>query len=144
RLVFDAPLLPLGTPANTSTPPIALGRATLFFLGGEPVHASYPGEIDALLSRLDKRGVLSANANPFTAAPVSSSNPLAALARRSHPVAVLEALRDEVRELATKLLRASYGEWVFFQDEDFAESTPLTAVNPFGFILDEKRRSLAP
>ncbi len=116
-------------------------RGTLFFLGGEPVYAATAGSSESLVKRLGEKGQLRP---PPTNDPLAKMNPLAKLSRCSHPVAVLEALRDEVREFCSQLLVPQFGEWAFFDDEGFVEYTPLTAVNPFGFVLDARRRALTP
>ncbi|HEY4221982.1 MAG TPA: serine/threonine-protein kinase [Myxococcota bacterium] len=118
---------------------------SLFFLAGEPVHAAPQNAALLLEKRLTARGALAGV--PKTPPPLPSSrvtNPLLALSRRSHPVVVLEALRDEVRELCSQLLAMQFGEWAFYDDDDFAEAVPLTAVNPFGFALEARRKTLAP
>ncbi|HEY4222321.1 MAG TPA: serine/threonine-protein kinase, partial [Myxococcota bacterium] len=133
--------LMLELPDHPATP-----RATLFFLHGEPVHAD---TVDPtfVLRHLESRGALAVDArarlsdakDPGTTTPQQ----LVRL-RLAKPVAVLEALRDEVRDLARSILEAKHGSWRFFDDVEFADCTPLTAVNPFGLVLDARRRTLAP
>jgi serine/threonine protein kinase len=128
RLVIEAAPAPTGT---------------LFFLAGEPVHAQPLGGIaPAVEKRLEQRGGLADVASrPATRA---RTNPLTQLARRANPVAVLECLRDEVREFATQILTAQFGQFAFYEDSEFPDHTPLTNVNPFGFVLEAKRRALSP
>lgn len=116
-----------GTPQDT----------TLFFFAGEPVHLGISDRGVAIERRLAERGGL----QPAAA---TARHTLAGLARRADPVAVLEALRDEVRDFGRKLLATHSGGWAFFEDEDVLESTPLTAVNPFGFVLEARRRTTPP
>ena len=112
---------------------------TLFFFGGEPVHLAISDGGTAIEQRLEARGVL----KPATST-VKPRHPLAGLARRADPVAVLEALREEVRDFAKSLLAATSGGWAFFADERIVDTMPLTAVNPFGFALEARRRTTPP
>ncbi len=112
----------------------------LYFFAGEPVHVA-AADGAALERRLAARGPLKAPSPPR---PGMGKNLFAALSRRSNPVAVLEALREEVREFSRALLSAQAGAWAFFDGERFAASTPLTAVNPFGLVLEARRRATPP
>ena len=118
-------------------------KGTLFVLHGEPVHAVPVDGDEALLKRLEARRALhpSARVNAST-----SMNLVSQIARNrwAKPVAVLEALRDEVREFARALFGAVQGLWRFFDDVEFADTTPLTAVNPFGLVLEARRKGLEP
>ena len=118
-------------------------RGTLFFLQGEPVHAA-TADADALvLGRLEERGALLTNARTKIS---PSLNLVAQIARHrlARPVPVLEALRDGVRDCARMILAARSGGWRFFPDVEFADCTPLTVVNPFGLVLEARRRTMAP
>ena len=109
---------------------------TIFFLAGEPVHVAISDAGVALEQRVRARGPLREAA--------AGRHPLATLARRAGPVAVLEALRDEVREACRRVLSAELGAWGFFDDAELLDVTPLTGVNPFGFVLEAQLRALAP
>lgn len=109
---------------------------TLFFLAGDPVHFAVTDDGAALERRLRERGALK------EAAP--GRHALSTLARRAGPIAVLEALRDEVRDTCRRLLTAELGAWGFFDDEGSLDAAPLTAINPFGFVLEAQLRALPP
>jgi CheY-like chemotaxis protein len=51
-----------------------------------------------------------------------------------------EVVRDQVMALATQ----AAGEFRFIEDRSFLDTAPLLKVNPFGLILDSRRRQLAP
>ncbi|MCC7071183.1 MAG: serine/threonine protein kinase [Deltaproteobacteria bacterium] len=109
---------------------------TLFFLGGEPVHWAIADGGAALERRVRARGPLRDTA--------PGRHVLATLARRAGPVVVLEALRDEVREACRHVLSAELGAWGFFDDAEAIDATPLSGVNPFGFVLEAQLRALPP
>jgi serine/threonine protein kinase len=117
-----------------------LQEATLFFFAGEPVHLGITDWGTAIQRRLSERGAL----KPAPPGIATARHPLASLARRADPVAILEALRDEVRDFGRAFLAAAAGQWSFFDDERILESMPLTAVNPFGFVLEARRRATPP
>ncbi|MBI1945515.1 MAG: serine/threonine protein kinase [Deltaproteobacteria bacterium] len=109
---------------------------TLYFLAGEPVHFAIADGGAALERRLRERGALK------EAAP--GRHVLATLARRAGPVPVLEALRDEVRDACRRVLGAELGGWGFYDDEAYLDAVPLTAINPFGFVLEAQLRAIPP
>ncbi len=142
RLLVELPFPGAAAPGGATAP----ARGTLFFLHGEPVHAASPEADEALVARLAERAALAdaAAARDKQRRAMTSVPALLVRHRLARPVPVLEALRDAVRDFARAVIDATGGSWRFFDDVDFAEHTPLTAVNPFGLVLEARRKRLAP
>ncbi|OGQ24809.1 MAG: hypothetical protein A2138_18365 [Deltaproteobacteria bacterium RBG_16_71_12] len=122
-----------------AAPPVLSG--SIYFLRGEPVHASRIEGEPALYASLVARGLVAPGQTPEPGVSLVSS-----LVRRRlvQPIPLLEALRDEVRSFVRSLLTANDGTYRFFDDSKFFDYTPLTVVSPFGLLLEHKRRSLQP
>lgn len=116
---------------------------TMYFFAGEPVHVLVNDEGRALEKRLADKQLLTHSAVAALTA-TRARHPIAILTARAGPVPVLEALRDEVRDFARQILHATAGAWGFFDDDASLDHAPLTAVNPFGFVLEARRRSTPP
>jgi serine/threonine protein kinase len=117
-------------------------QSTLCILQGEPVHLVVTDGGASLERRLAARAVLRGLDEVPAAA--SARHPIAALSRRADPISVLEALREEVRAFGIALLATPSGEWSFFDDARFVDVSPLTPVNPFGLVLEARRRTMQP
>ncbi len=122
-----------------AAPPALSG--SIYFLRGEPVHASRIEGEAALLSSLISRGLVPPGQRAEPGVPLV---PSLVRQRLVQPVPLLEALRDEVRGFVRALLAANDGTYRFYDDNKFFEYTPLTMVSPFGLLLEHKRRSLQP
>src|SRR5688572_21624757 len=129
--------------------------ATIAFFGGEPAHVQPAGDerYAALTRRLEAKGALRpppadddglADVLEPSRARAPSAAPLLALAQRSSPLVVLEALRDEVRDACRAVRDAPCGSWAFYDGDEFVDDTPLTPVNTFGLVLEARRRTMQP
>ena len=105
----------------------------LLFLAGEPVHLVSTDGGAAVERRVRERGRFRDAA--------AGRTPLATLARRSSAISVLEALREEVREACRQLFSVGGGSWRFFDDPGALDTAPLTAVNPFGLVVEAQLRA---
>jgi hypothetical protein len=55
-----------------------------------------------------------------------------------------EFMRELVRDFVLALANAATGAYRFDEDKKFLEVAPLLKVNPFGLILESRRRSMQP
>jgi CheY-like chemotaxis protein len=124
---------------------VADGEAcgTLFLHRGEPVWADDPEGDVGLYKKLVTKGFLSPT-QPVE--PVAEGALLGALMQvglldgeRMHAF-MREVVRDRVIAVATQ----AHGRYRFTEDRTFLDTAPLLKVNPFGLILDSRRRRLAP
>jgi CheY-like chemotaxis protein len=118
-------------------------RGTLYLHRGEPVWASDPAGDAGLYRKLVQKGFLRPD---HTVAPVAEGALLGSLLQagvldgeRMHAF-MREVVRDQVIAVATQ----TAGEYRFIEDRSFLDTAPLLKVNPFGLILDSRRRQLAP
>jgi serine/threonine protein kinase len=118
----------------------AHASGTIYFVGGEPAYVERAN--DRNMRSLEERLLVRRALQPLTGERVPTT--LLSLALRSSPVAVLEALRDEVRDLCRSVRDAASGTWVFFDGDDFIDEVPLTPVNTFGLVLEARRRTMQP
>lgn len=111
----------------------------LFFVRGEPVHAEPAGGSAFLVESLRSRGVTTQLTAHKTVRASIASFARAGVA----PVRLIELLRDTSREMVRALITTVGGAYRF-KLEDPPDDIPLVAVNPFGQLLDARRRRLRP
>lgn len=116
---------------------------TLYLHGGEPVWADDSGGDAGLYRKLVQKAFLRPD---HVVDPVPEGALLGSLLQagvldggRMHAF-MREVVRDQVIAVATE----TTGEYRFIEDRSFLDTAPLLKVNPFGLILDSRRRQLAP
>jgi hypothetical protein len=118
-------------------------RGTLYLHRGEPVWADDAAGDAGLYRKLVQKTFLRPDA---AVDPVPEGALLGSLlqagvldADKMHAF-MREVVRDQVIAVATQ----TTGEYRFIEDRSFLDTAPLLKVNPFGLILDSRRRQLAP
>jgi hypothetical protein len=118
-------------------------RGALYLHRGEPVWADDPDGDAGIYRKLVQKGVLRPDA---AIEAVAEGALLGALlqtglldADRMHAF-MREVVRDRVIAVATQVA----GGYAFTEDRSFLDTAPLLKVNPFGLILDSRRRRLSP
>lgn len=118
-------------------------RGTLYLYRGEPVWADDP-EGDAVLYRkLIQKSFLNLS-EPVD--PVGQGELLGWLMQRGllTGAQMHDFMREVVRDRVIDVAVQNGGTYQFKEDRSFLDTAPLLKVNPFGLILDSRRRRLAP
>ncbi|MCC7109140.1 MAG: hypothetical protein IT382_07625 [Deltaproteobacteria bacterium] len=116
---------------------------TLYFYRGEPVWADDPQGDAGLHRRLVQRGRLKPDAQLER---VPQGQLLGSLVQKGllSGQQMHEFMRELVRDFVLALANAGSGAYRFDEDRNFLDVAPLLKVNPFGLILESRRRSLPP
>lgn len=116
---------------------------TLYFYRGEPVWADDPLGDVGLHRRLVQRGRLKPDAQLDR---VPQGQLLGSLVQKGLLTGqqMHEFMRELVRDFVLALANAKSGAYRFDEDKKFLEVAPLLKVNPFGLILESRRRSTPP
>lgn len=116
---------------------------TLYFYRGEPVWADDPQGDAGLHRRLVQRGRLKPDAQLER---VPQGQLLGSLVQKGllSGQQMHEFMRELVRDFVLALANAATGTYRFDEDKNFLDVAPLLKVNPFGLILESRRRSLPP
>jgi len=118
-------------------------QGTLFLHRGEPVWADDPAGDAGLYRKLVQKGFL----RPEQAVDAVAEGALLGSLLQS---GVLDGekmhafMREVVRDRVIAVATQQQGEYRFVEDRAFLDTAPLLKVNPFGLILDSRRRQLAP
>jgi CheY-like chemotaxis protein len=118
-------------------------QGTLYLHRGEPVWADDPAGDAGLYRKLVQKGFLPPELpiDPVPEGSLLGSLMAAGVLGADRMQAFMrEVVRDRVIALATQQL----GEYRFTEDRSFLETAPLLKLNPFGLILDSRRRQLPP
>ena len=116
---------------------------TVFIYEGEPVWAEVSGGDAAIYQRLVQKRLLAPDA-PVAAVPEGQLlHSLARSGQLSQSV-VQDFMRGVVRDGILELASKSGGSYRFVEDPAFRQATPLFRLNPFGLILESKRRGMTP
>ena len=117
--------------------------ATLYFYRGEPVWADDPLGDAGLHRRLVQRGRLKPN-QPLDRVPQGQL--LGSLVQKGilSGQQMHEFMRELVRDVVLALANAGNGAFRFDEDRKFLDVAPLLKVNPFGLILESRRKSMLP
>lgn len=116
---------------------------TLYFYRGEPVWADDPGGDAGLFRRLVQKGKL----KPDTALEaVAEGQLLGALIQKGllSAAQMHEFMRELVRDGVLNVATASVGSYRFDEDRNFLDVAPLLRVNPFGLVLESRRKVVSP
>lgn len=116
---------------------------TLYFYRGEPVWADDPLGDAGLHRRLVQRGRLKPNQQLDR---VPQGQLLGSLVQKGilSGQQMHEFMRELVRDVVLALANAGTGAFRFDEDKKFLEVAPLLKVNPFGLILESRRKSMPP
>ncbi|MBI1948436.1 MAG: hypothetical protein HYS27_22310 [Deltaproteobacteria bacterium] len=116
---------------------------TLYFYRGEPVWADDPLGDAGLHRRLVQRGRLKPDQKLDR---VPQGQLLGSLVQKGVLTGqqMHEFMRELVRDFVLALANAASGAYRFDEDKKFLEVAPLLKVNPFGLILESRRRSMPP
>ncbi len=120
-----------------------VARGALYMYRGEPVWAEEAEGDAGLYERLVRKGL------------VRPEQELAAVEDGALLGALLDAgilsatqlhdfMRDFVRDVVIAVAQQQSGRYHFTEDRAFLDTAPLFRVNPFGLILDARRRALSP
>lgn len=116
---------------------------TLYFYRGEPVWADDPAGDAGLFRRLVQKGKL----KPDTALDaVAEGQLLGSLIQNGLLSAahMHEFMRELVRDGVMSVANAQSGGYRFEEDRNFLDVAPLLRVNPFGLVLESRRKSVSP
>lgn len=118
-------------------------RGTLYLYRGEPVWADDPQGDAGLYRKLVQRGLLEPD-QPID--PVAEGALLGALMQSGalSSTQMHDFMRDLVRDGVIAIAQQQAGSYHFTEDRSFLDTAPLFRVNPFGLVLDARRRSLSP
>lgn len=118
-------------------------RGTLYLYRGEPVWADDPQGDAGLYRRLVQKGLLKPD-QPI--APVAEGALLGSLMQSGllTSTQMHDFMRDLVRDGVIAIAQQQAGSYHFTEDRAFLDTAPLFRVNPFGLVLDARRRSLSP
>jgi hypothetical protein len=116
---------------------------TLYFYRGEPVWADDPLGDQGLHRRLVQKGKLPPDAK---IASVPQGYLLGSLVQNGtlSGQGMHDFMREVVRDCVLALATAESGAYRFEEDKKFLEVAPLLKVNPFGLILESRRKSITP
>lgn len=115
----------------------------LFFYRGEPVSASHPVGDMGLLGRLSHKGLVDVERVGSMPPEGELLSTLVATGQLSGE-AMHEFMRGYVRERVLDVTLQERGGYRFIEDQSFLEATPLLKVNPFGLIVEARRRQTPP
>lgn len=118
-------------------------RGTLYLYRGEPVWADDPRGDAGLYRRLVQKGLLRPD-QPI--APVAEGALLGSLMQSGllTSTQLHDFMRDLVRDGVIAIAQQQAGSYHFTEDRSFLDTAPLFRVNPFGLVLEARRRSLSP
>ncbi len=116
---------------------------TLYFYRGEPVWADDHAGDSGLHRRLVQKGKLPPDAQIEA---VAAGQLLGALvdARLLTAAQMHEFMRELVRDCVLSVAAAGIGTYRFEEDRSFLDVAPLLRVNPFGLVLESRRKALSP
>jgi hypothetical protein len=119
----------------------AAGR--LYFYRGEPVWADDPAGDAGLHRRLVQKAKLPPDARLEA---VPQGQLLGSLVQKGvlSGQQMHEFMRELVRDVVLAVASASSGAYRFEEDRKFLDVAPLLRVNPFGLVLEARRKSLTP
>lgn len=119
----------------------ALGQ--LFLYEGDPVWATHPEGDGHLFEQLVRKGHLPPD---LQLAPVPAGQLLGHLTQTGHLTGkkIYAFMLEFVRDRVMALIGQEEGSYRFEEDPSFLEVAPLLKVNPFGLVLDSKRRTMTP
>jgi hypothetical protein len=120
-----------------------LAIGTLYFYRGEPVWAEDHAGDAGLHRRLVQKGKLKPDARIEA---VAAGQLLGALMQNGLLTAahVHEFMRELVRDGVIGVATATVGGYRFEEDRTFLDVAPLLRVNPFGLVLEARRKAVAP
>ena len=115
----------------------------LYFHRGEPVWADDPAGDAGLYRRLIHKGLLPVD---VILQPVPDGQLIGALVQsgRLSGEQMHSFMRDVVRERVIACATQANGDYRFEEDRSFLDVAPLFKVNPFGLVLESRRRMLPP
>jgi hypothetical protein len=116
---------------------------TLYLYRGEPVWADDPHGDAGLYRRLVQRGLLQPD-QAIEAVPEGALLGALMQAGLLTSTQLHDFMRDIVRDGVIAIAQQKTGTYHFTEDRAFLETAPLFRVNPFGLVLDARRRSLPP
>lgn len=116
---------------------------TLYFYRGEPVWADDAAGDAGLHRRLVQKGKLKPDARIEA---VAAGQLLGALIQKGLLTAAQmhEFMRELVRDCVLIVSTAGVGAYRFEEDRNFLDVAPLLRVNPFGLVLESRRKLLSP
>lgn len=116
---------------------------TLYFYRGEPVWADDVAGDAGLFRRLVQKGKL----KPDTALEAVAEGQLLGSLIQSELLSAAqmhEFMRELVRDCVLSVANATSGGYRFEEDRNFLDVAPLLRVNPFGLVLESRRKSVSP
>jgi hypothetical protein len=118
-------------------------RGTLYLYRGEPVWADDPQGDAGLYRKLVQKGLLSPDQSIDA---VAEGALLGSLMQSGllTSTQMHDFMRDIVRDGVIAIAQQQAGSYHFTEDRTFLDTAPLFRVNPFGLVLDARRRSLSP
>ncbi len=118
-------------------------RGTLYLYRGEPVWADDPQGDAGLYRKLVQKGLLKPD-QPINAVPEGALLGALMQAGLLSSTQMHDFMRDIVRDGVIAIAQQKVGSYHFTEDRAFLDTAPLFRVNPFGLVLDARRRSLSP
>lgn len=117
--------------------------STLYFYRGEPVWADDPLGDAGLHRRLVQKGRLAPEARIEA---VAQGQLLGSLVQRGllSGQQMHDFMRELVRDATLAVTTATSGAYRFEEDRKFLDVAPLLRVNPFGLILESRRKNVSP
>jgi CheY-like chemotaxis protein len=116
---------------------------TVYFFKGEPVWAEDGGGDAALHRRLVNRGIIAPDRR-ITPVPEGQLLPSLVQQQAFTVEKLHEFMRDVVRDRVMQFATALVGGYAFEEDRSLLETVPVFRVNPFGMVLESRRRQLQP
>ncbi|MDP2339903.1 MAG: hypothetical protein Q8O67_03010 [Deltaproteobacteria bacterium] len=118
-------------------------EGTLYLYRGEPVWADDPAGDAGLYRKLVQKSFLKPD---VVVDAVAEGQLLGSLMQRGllSGAQMHDFMREVVRDRVIGLAVQSEGTYQFNEDKAFLDTAPLLKVNPFGLILDSRRRRLPP
>ncbi len=115
----------------------------LYFYRGEPVWADDPLGDAGLHRRLVQKGKLPPDARIDA---VAQGQLLGSLVQKGVLTGqqMHDFMRELVRDFVLSLANAASGAYRFEEDRKFLDVAPLLRVNPFGLVLESRRRNMTP
>ena len=116
---------------------------SMYAYRGEPVWADDPHGDAGLYRKLVQKLVLKPD---FAVAPVGEGQLLGSLLQGGvlSSTQMHDFMREVVRDRVIAIALQKTGAYRFNEDNSFLDTAPLLKVNPFGIILESRRRSLSP
>jgi hypothetical protein len=116
---------------------------TLYFYRGEPVWADDPLGDAGLHRRLVQKGRIRPDARIEA---VAQGQLLGSLVQKGTLTGqqMHDFMRELVRDFVLTLCTAGSGAYRFEEDRKFLDVAPLLRVNPFGLVLESRRKSISP